>query len=109
MEKVTKKHFKEIYKTLDLIGNTTNMSLEEINKVLETRVSKDLKKNYRVFQTSGNYDIINQGDMVKTEVWKTFYNDFTFYIIFTNIDNSLNTQCSWDTLETDAIIYVVRK
>ena len=101
MEILTKKQFAELHKSgsIGLVASCWDKSLETIKDILADISEFSVKPVSRV-------DIGDQGKYRKTVAYTETIKCRQFWFLHTIYDNSQCSDCSWDTTQTNTIIYM---
>lgn len=105
MEQITKKAFKVLHSGGMLVGiyiPPFKKSKEDILLIIQNQ-GIDLVK-YPTFKTS-RIDLANDHDYRTTTTYRTIIQGIQCYFVETIEDNSKNPNCSWDSVDTNTIIY----
>ena len=100
--KITKKEFINKYPTMRLAG-VVSRPLDEVLSI----INKTPKATIENTKATTKYSIDNYHDIVTTTIHKYSNKHNTFYIVYTVIDNSKNSDVSWNETTYHCTIYVV--
>ena len=97
---MTKKEFSTLHKSgkIGLVASCWDKSLVDIKSILSSIDTFTVKPVSRV-------DIGDQGKYRKVEASTDTINGKQFWFLHTTYDNSQCDDCSWDTIQTNTIVY----
>jgi len=100
--KVTKKEFISLYPKMRLAGGIYR-ELSEVLAMIDNAPAATLENT----KETSRYDINNYHDITTVTIHKYSNKHNTFYIVYTVLDNSKNSDVSWNETTYHCTIYVV--
>lgn len=104
MQKMTKKEFLELHKNgkLSLIQSLFNWDKEKVK-------DKIIKMN-QIFigKDTIRCSINDNGEIEKIQIYKETINNQEFIFVEHLIDNSKSKDCSWDDVQTNTVLYLIK-
>ena len=100
--KVTKKEFISLYPKMRL-ADVIDRELPKVLNIIDAAHATTLENTRATTQ----YDIDNYHDIVTTTIHKYSNKHNTFYIVYTVLDNSKNSDVSWNETTYHCTIYVI--
>jgi hypothetical protein len=100
--KVTKKEFISLYPKMRLAG-VIDRELPEVLAMIDNAPIATIENT----KETSRYDIDNYHDIKTVTIYKHSNKHNTFYIVYTVLDNSKNSDVSWNETTYHCTIYVI--